>query len=413
MLQRVRQIFVNFSTDRRGAVAILFGLMLIPVVMFVGAAIDYTQSIRVRSHIQNASDAAALAGASLNTYVEGERVAAAESAFAANIKDLPAGLSVTPVVAIDDDRVTVSAAVSVSTYFLSIAEIDSIDVAVQAVALSRQGPPICLLALNPTTPQALEASGSLDVVAEDCTFYVNSSSSRAVSVGGRATITSGLNCFYGGVARNPQAISPPPKSCPPRPDPFADYPRPVVGACDVTDLDLNGGTHTLSPGVYCGGIELSGSASVTFRPGIYIVKDGPLYVRGGASAEGMGVAFYLTGNGAGLDFSGTGDYHLVAPTSGPMAGFVFFLDPTAAAGATSSLSGSSETFYEGVIYLPTQKLEISGSSTSFTPSPLTMYVVDTVLFSGSADLIVNADPTLSKLPIPNALTRVDSARLID
>jgi Flp pilus assembly protein TadG len=53
--------------DERGAVAILFALMLVPLVAATGAAIDYARGVEFRSALQAAADDAALAGASAYT----------------------------------------------------------------------------------------------------------------------------------------------------------------------------------------------------------------------------------------------------------------------------------------------------------------------------------------------------------
>lgn len=51
----------GFLTNTSGAVALLFGLTLIPIVGFVGGAIDYANAYRTRTKLQSALDAAALA----------------------------------------------------------------------------------------------------------------------------------------------------------------------------------------------------------------------------------------------------------------------------------------------------------------------------------------------------------------
>jgi len=53
----------QIAHDRRGSVAQIFALALIPVAFMAGAAIDYTRSVAERSELQVAVDAAVLAGA--------------------------------------------------------------------------------------------------------------------------------------------------------------------------------------------------------------------------------------------------------------------------------------------------------------------------------------------------------------
>jgi hypothetical protein len=50
----------GFLTDRRGNVAIIFGIGLIPILGFVGAVLDYSRAADLRSFLQTKSDATAL-----------------------------------------------------------------------------------------------------------------------------------------------------------------------------------------------------------------------------------------------------------------------------------------------------------------------------------------------------------------
>jgi hypothetical protein len=59
-------------------------------------------------------------------------------------------------------------------------------------------------------------------------------------------------------------------------------------------------TITLQPGVYCGGVQFSGKVTVTFAPGLFVIKDGLLQASGGTSFTGNGVSFFLTGAGGGV-----------------------------------------------------------------------------------------------------------------
>lgn len=59
----IRGLAARLCKDRRGNVAILFGLTLIPIIGFVGGAIDYTNAYEARTKLQGAIDAAALAAA--------------------------------------------------------------------------------------------------------------------------------------------------------------------------------------------------------------------------------------------------------------------------------------------------------------------------------------------------------------
>src|SRR5689334_14307878 len=51
----------RFLEDRRAGVAPMFALLLVPMVGMVGAAIDYTMALKVRSQLLAAADSASIA----------------------------------------------------------------------------------------------------------------------------------------------------------------------------------------------------------------------------------------------------------------------------------------------------------------------------------------------------------------
>ncbi len=90
-----------FCRDRRGNVAILFGLVAIPVILAAGMGLDYANATRLKTRLNAAADAAALAA--LTPYMRTQSAAvaqqAAENMFAAQIGALH-GLAAAPVPAI-------------------------------------------------------------------------------------------------------------------------------------------------------------------------------------------------------------------------------------------------------------------------------------------------------------------------
>ena len=52
----------RFGADRRGGVAMIFGLAIIPLFAAIGLAVDAGRGVMVRSKLSNAIDSAGLAG---------------------------------------------------------------------------------------------------------------------------------------------------------------------------------------------------------------------------------------------------------------------------------------------------------------------------------------------------------------
>jgi hypothetical protein len=288
----------------------------------------------------------------------------------------------------------------------------TVSTAATAVIAATAGNARCIISLNLTAQSAVKDSGSSVVNAPNCTVQVNSNDNKkAVDLSGSAQINSAENCIVGAVATSGSAkITPSPDAvCKAMADPFAGMALPSVGACNYTGYKP-ANNETLQPGVYCGGLQIS-SRSVTFAPGLYIIKDGGLKASGNSTMTGNGVSFFLTGNGAGIQTSGQGSWHLVAMSTGTLKGFVFFLDPNATPDDKSELSGQSELYFEGVLYFARQQLKLSGGSGSYATAPFTAYIADTYDLSGSSTLNINSDPTKTSVPIPSGVLGSNGGRL--
>lgn len=396
-----------FGRDARGNVGPIFALTLLPILFAVGSAVDYSAASGAKSSLQEALDSALIAGAGETDSTQ--KTATAQKWLAASwMRSYP--LQNISFVQAADGGIEGSASAAVPASFMKIAGIDSIVVSASAKSTvpGKMGP--CLHALDPTIT-GLTLSGSAAIVATGCTVQINSAAAKAVSMSGSSYINSGANCFVGTLANSSSgAVTPAPtKPCASVVDPFASLPRAVVGACDYVNYKVSSTTATLQPGVYCGGLTIASSVA-NFNPGTYIIKDGLLTGSGGSSFYGTGVSFYLTGTGAGATISGGGNIHLVASSTGPAAGFVFFLD-SAAPAAKSVLSGTSELYYEGFLYFPNQKLELSGGSVTFNPSPFTVYIADNFLLSGASAIRIKADQKATSVKMPTGYSSDTAIRL--
>ncbi|MDE2228686.1 MAG: hypothetical protein KGL11_06560 [Alphaproteobacteria bacterium] len=77
MLETIATRFLRLARDTRGNVALLLGLILIPLAVAIGAGVDYGRAVEIRSTLQSAVDAAALAGASAYTAPSAQSTATA------------------------------------------------------------------------------------------------------------------------------------------------------------------------------------------------------------------------------------------------------------------------------------------------------------------------------------------------
>ena len=80
----------GFRADRRGTVAVLTGLMILPLMFSAGIAVDLTRATGFRAALQNAADSAALAGAA--AYTDAAQATAATAVATAYLQQAEAGL---------------------------------------------------------------------------------------------------------------------------------------------------------------------------------------------------------------------------------------------------------------------------------------------------------------------------------
>ena len=118
----------RFREDCRGATAVLFGVMLLPIMVAAGTALDYTRAANVRTKMQAATDSAALAAArDAGDLSQSQLAARARGVFDANFHSRSATLDQFHA-ELNGKTVRISATASVPTVMLGILHIATINV---------------------------------------------------------------------------------------------------------------------------------------------------------------------------------------------------------------------------------------------------------------------------------------------
>ncbi len=120
-------------TDRRGAVAVVFALALIPLCMAGGAAIDMGRAYLVKSRLGYALDAAGLAVGASSITDEAELEELMEAFFEANYPANEVGVAATPEMTLTDDEIELEATATINTTLMSIVGIDTLTVSASTV----------------------------------------------------------------------------------------------------------------------------------------------------------------------------------------------------------------------------------------------------------------------------------------
>ena len=397
--------------SRRGQVIVLVCISLVALMGMIGVVTDFSFMQHQRNMMQTAADSAAMAGSQELSY--GGMAAAGKADAARNgYTDGAGGVTVT----INNPPSTgpnaansgyVEAIVSKPepTYFMRALGVGTLTVSARAVAYEGNGPN-CIYVIDPAASGALSVNGNVSIQSS-CGLLVDSSSSSGLTAVGNDTISATTIGVVGNYTSNGSvSFTPTPKTgVIAATDPLAYVQAPTVGSCAQTNLSLNnagssGSPYQLYPGTYCGGITLHGSTVLNFNPGTYVFAGGGIDVHGNSAMTGTGVTFYLTsgtGGYGGITLSGTSQVNFSAPTSGPLAGILFFQDRSIpSSGAASTITGNSSSSFDGALYFPTTTLTFNGNSSS---NGYSIVVADKLTVSGNSSLGSNYTSLTGGSPI--------------
>jgi hypothetical protein len=212
--------------------------------------------------------------------------------------------------------------------------------------------PDCIYALDPTKASSISVSGTASLTSS-CGIYDDSSANCAMSANGAAQISAPNYDIVGTACTNP-LTSAPNLGVAPESDPLASLPAPdsKYPPCqNYPNGGGNGSTINLSPGVYCGGIQVKNN-TVVFAPGTYVLVGGGLSTQDTNSIiQGNGVTFYNTFDSSSnkpayntyqpININANSSVTLTAPKTGDYAGTLFFDDRNAPSGNPDNYGGEA------------------------------------------------------------------------
>lgn len=442
-----------------GAVAVIFGLAASTLIGLVGGGIEYARVLSARTQLQSAVDAGVMAGGNALKLV----VSSTDSIVGLTTQTIqteakaPADVPVTIQVTVAPDKTSVEARAEqvIKLTFGAFVGMASMPISARAKASVVGRMRLCMLALDPAAAGAFNMERNAQVTAYDCALYSNSSSISGMVGRDGALARAQTICSAGGFKDDRANFTPQPQTgCPVIQDPLRNRPAPASGNCLILPEILrladvltgkSKGTNvvaasvTLDPGTYCGGLHVTKDAVVTLRPGIYVMKDGPLIVDKRATMIGRDVGFYFSGNNSGLLFDKRTTIDLSAPTTGVMAGLLMAEDPSVTLPidpvlAVDTLLGdvikptppplnvskpmriyriisdNARTML-GTIYLPAGRLVIDSSRPVADLSAYTVVVAQQINLYEGPNLFLNADYNRSSVPLPQGVGPI-SGRLV-
>jgi len=419
---------------RKGTVVVAVGACLIALLSILALSLDGGLLLDKRRQAQGAADAAALAAASelfkayfTNGALDDGPLAGKTGPMAGDIRKFAKDVAKANGFEDGIDGVTVEvyippisglfvgqrghAEVKISTvehrYFSRVfGPSDDIPISARAVARGKRSTVNNgIIVLDPDDKGSFSTGGGGTVsVAGTAAVLVNSANSEAMIANGGGTVSSqagydvtgtpGWSTPGGGSFGG--AIN---SGVDPTPDPLRTIPEPDPATMTVRSTKKlthsSASTITLNPGVYIGGISVSGKGNVILNPGIYYMKGGFSF-SGQGSITGNGVVIYNDpqSNSDAIDLSGQGAITLTPPTSGPYQGITLFqkregtIQPTV--GVTGN--GTAPLYMTGTFYAPSAQLKVTGNGTQDTIG--SQYISNTLILGGNGTFKVDWNPAV-------------------
>jgi hypothetical protein len=310
-------------TRRRGIALVWSAIMLMTLLLFTGISIDFARGYLAAHQLQNAADAAALAGAQIvrcdtvlarnqavkfgllnfcfgngvvlnrnDENIATEEIVVGRYSFATTPRFTPMDISTgrprpnaIKVVA----RRTAGSHGPIPLIFGPIAGIFDVNISRYAIAEGSGclGAGLLVLSEDCTDQPSLKISGGLTVSVNDGAVQVNmpdcgpKGCDAIKADGGPTVIADEIDLVSkcdstGGYVFDPATDLTVTTGQPPIPDPYANVPAPypstyIQDRSDVNDTTVTTGqTRTFEPGYYPEGFQINGGF-VTFKPGIYVI----------------------------------------------------------------------------------------------------------------------------------------------
>jgi Flp pilus assembly protein TadG len=401
----------HFWKNVRGSSAVSFAIALPAVLGAVGIATDYGILEMKRTHLQNVADQTAIAAVRELSLANSKNVtvnSVANSLARSMVDEETSTLKVN--VSVDDKEGSVGVQLREdwTPFFAHFLSADVTPIVVNAKAQISGKMNLCVLTLDPSETKALHMDKSARLEANGCAVYSNSNHPQAIRLDQNSSISASAICAVGGVKAKSDAVKPVPTTdCAAINDPLSSRQHANLVGCTANKLKLSTGSHTLTPGRYCGGLTISGTAEVKFTAGNYAIEGGPFEVSGAANVTAENSAFYLEGSKATLNFTGASTLHMSGAKDGPMAGLLFFEDRSVPVGRSHRINSINVDELTGTIYLPRGKLRVDPNGSVAEDSAFTAIVAHQLEIDEGPTLVLNTNYGDTNVPIPEGI-RIDT-----
>ena len=414
----------RFAGHQSGTIAMLFAITLPGLLGATGLAVDYSSGVRQKSALQSAADSAALNAArelviseptlsrvqgvvrqSINATLRTQGIAAdwtSDTEVSADRKAIIVKISrpIKPVFGIFNAVFGVSGGIGL------VAE-------ARATARLAHNSKLCLLTMGDDNSSVVLRKNAR-LTGASCSIHSNSRSRDGILLESGSKLTTDLVCSRGGINNSGSTVtSDVLNDCPPVQDPLRYRVPPATTSCkSASRVVYSSGIIPLSPGIYCGGLELNGTARAKMSPGIYVFLNGDLTVKGDAELQGNYVGLFFQGTQSYFRFSENALIELTGPKDGAMSGLLIWRDKIAnlsdksiakEAKLGNSITANRANKLTGTLYLPEGTLYIGAKAPVAAVSDYTVILARKLEIADGPNLVLNTNYAGSDVPVPQDL----------
>lgn len=393
------------AQDTRGALAVNFALIVLPLAVLTCGAVDMSSVLNDRQSMQRVADSTALDAAAQLLLADTSGVPDRAKAFAASqLTKISDRVDLTYDAAISDDgkSVTVTIAGHRGSFFANLLPPGGWNLKAKATASSLGRTPLCVLNTGSDSASAMGMDDSAHMTAPGCLVH----SDGDIGVSGTALLQAEAVQAVGAASGRilPQADT----NAAAIPDPFAANPVTIPNTAllclpmsllwDLLPIyDLPSGPNN----VHCGNIIVGKNSTARLAPGVHYFAKGKLQLKQGATLTGDDVVLIFDSKSY-MQFQDDSQIQLTGRKTGQYAGFV--IATTNANTGTFEISSDHASKLLGTLYMPSATLSVSGANNKVADqSAWTVIVAKSIKMSGSPDLVINHNYPGSSIPVPQGV----------
>jgi hypothetical protein len=254
-----------------------------------------------------------------------------------------------------------------------------------------------ILILDPTGSGALTVvgNGTTSVVGAPLIVDSNAADGGTTTGSGTVAVSSNMEMDFSGspgVSGSGSWIGPIKTSQTPVPDPLAYLPEPTgAGAATFNKVNAAGNkVVTIDPGVYNGGIKISGQASLIMNPGIYYMVGGGFSFTGMGSLNAVGVMIVNipSSNSDIININGSGAIVMAPMDTGIYRGILLWQQRSSTNNINVTGNGTSQI--SGTFYTAHGTLNVGGNGSQDVLG--SQYISYDMKVNGNGNFAVNWNP---------------------